>query len=409
MARYNRCHPIVRKLSNTAFVVAWNVIFVFALLGAAELAARAIQFHRLGPNSQNPRELRDRYAEWRNNPAFSDAFVVHNPQGFRRDTETPVAKPVNTIRVFVLEASVTYGQGGMYSDIDDRPPPRNNETIDYYLERELNARFPSRHWEAINAGVRGYRLHQDLARLLSLVLHFQPDYVVSIDGRNDMDVIVEDPSQADPYLTSGLDPDFERLANPASFGSIRVFSSMWLRNNSVLYRTIHEWMAKRAQMRYFNRKLITGPLKNPVRWEDLTPAEQTQYRVSASLLDSYVREIRQIHAILAVDRIPDLFVLQPELVLTRKPLVGTEPRLNEMTRRRDGNLSTYGFATLYPKLARQLAADASARGYRFMDLTGAFDGMTDQAFTDFCHLTPHGNRIVAERIFASLADSFHER
>jgi lysophospholipase L1-like esterase len=399
----------VRKLSKTALVVAWNFIFVFVLLGAAELAARAIQLHRLGPNSQNPRELRDRYAEWRNNPVFSDSFVHHNSQGFRRDAETPPAKPANTIRVFVLGASVAYGQGGMYSDIDDRPPPRNNETIDYYLEHELNARFPSRHWEAINAGVRGYRLHQDLARLLSLVLRFQPDYVVSIDGRNDIDAILENPSQADPYLTRELDPDFERLANPASFGSIRVFASMWLRNDSVLYRTIHEWMAKRTQMRYFNRKLITGRLRNPVRWEDLTPAEQSRYRLSACQLDAYIHEVRQIHAILAVDRIPDLFVLQPELVLTRKPLVGTEPRLDEMTRRREGNLSMYGFATLYPKLARQLAADAPARGYRFADLTGAFDGADGQTFTDFCHLTPYGNRMVAERIFESLADSFHER
>ena len=231
---------------------------MFALLGAAELTARAIQFRRLGPNSQNPRELRDRRAEWRNNPAFSDAFVHHNLQGFRRDAETPVAKPANTIRVFVLGASVAYGQGGMYSDIDDRPPPRNDETIDYYLEHKLNARFPSRHWEAINAGVRGYRLHQDLARLLSLVLHFQPDYVVSIDGHNDMDAILEERARSDPYLTRGMDPDFERLANPVSFGSIRVFASMWLRNDSVLYRTIHEWMAERTQIALLRPKTCSA-------------------------------------------------------------------------------------------------------------------------------------------------------
>jgi len=359
----------VRKLSKTAFVVAWNVIFVFASLGAAELAARAIQFHRLGPDSQKPRELRDRYTEWRNNPAFGDAFVHHNSQGFRRDAETPLAKPANTMRVFVLGASVAYGQGGMYSDIDDRPPPRNNETIDYSLERELNARFPSRHWEAIDAGVRGYRLHQDLARLLSLVLRFQPDYVVSIDGRNDMDAIQEDPSQADPYLILGTDPDFDRLANPASFGSLRVFASMWLRDDSVLGRAIHEWMEKRTRLRYFDRHLLNAPLKNPVRWEDLTPAE----RLSEHQFDAYIHAVRQIHAILAVDQTPDLFVLQPKLVLTRKPLVGTEPRLDEMARRREGNLFAYGDATLYPKLARQLAADAPARGYRFVDLTGAFE------------------------------------
>lgn len=399
----------MRRPSKTTLVVAWNVILVFVLLAAAELAARAIQFHRLGPNSQNPRELRDRYAEWRNNPAFSDSFAHHNSQGFRRDADTPLTKPPNTIRIFILGGSVAYGAAGIYPDIEDRPPPRNNQTIDYYLEQELNARFPSRHWEAINAGVRGYRLHQDLACLLSLALRFQPDYVVSIDGYNDMSAVLENGLRSDPYLTLGLDPDFERLANPASFGSIPAFASMWLRNDSVLYRTIHEWKEERARLRYFDRDLLRGPLRNPVRWEDLTPAQQSRYRLSASQLDFYLHEVRQIHAVLAVDRIQDLFVLQPELVLTRKTLVGTEPRLDEMTRRRDGNLAMYGLATLYPKLARQLADDAPAHGYRFVDLTGAFDDVCGQTFTDICHLTPNGNRVVAARIFGALAESFHAR
>lgn len=384
--------------SRTALVIVWNIAAVAALFAIAEIAARAIQFHRFGPNSQRPRELRDRYAAWRNNPGFGDIFTHHNSQGFRRDRETPLEKPPNTVRIFLLGGSVAYGAGGIYTDIDDRPPPRDNETIDYYLEKELNARLPSRHWEVINAGVRGYRLHQDLARLVSLVLRFHPDYVVSIDGRNDMDAILEDPEHTDPYLSTGVDPEFDLLANPASLGSIREFAATWLRNDSVLAHTVHEWMAERARMRYLNRRQIAGGLKKPVRWEDLTPPEQLRYRESASRLDSYTRVVRQMHAILAVERVADLFVLQPELLLTRKPLAGTEPRLEEMTRRREGNSYVYGFTALYPRLAAALTDDARLGGYHFLDATGAFDNMHSQAFTDFCHLTPEGNHAVAERI-----------
>ncbi len=374
-----------------------------ALFGIAEFTARAIEFRKLGPHSQQPRELRDRYAGWRSNPAFSDIFIHHNAEGFRRDADTPLTKPANTVRIFLLGGSVAYGTEGIYPEIENRPPPRGNQTIDYYLEHSLNARFPEKHWEVINAAVPGYRLHQDLARLLSVVLRDQPDYVVSLDGANDIGPLLKAPPHYDPYLMPEWAPGFDQLANPASFGSLRMFATAWLRNNSVLVRLTQDWMVRRATLHDHQRRALAANPKNPARWEDLTPAEQTQFTVSASQLDSYLREVRQIHAILAVDQVRDLFVLQPELLLSSKPLVGTEPRLDDLTRRLEGNLYAYGLTALYPKLADELQADASDRGYGFLNLTDAFDGMPQQAFTDYCHLTPEANQVVAERIFDILS------
>ena len=62
----------------------------------------------------------------------------------------------------------------------------------------------------------------------------------------------------------------------------------------------------------------------------------------------------------------------------------------------------YGFQSLYPQLAGLLTADAKLYGYQFLNLTDVFDTVEAQAFTDYCHLTPEGNRIVADRIFAGL-------
>jgi hypothetical protein len=242
-----------------------------------------------------------------------------------------------------------------------------------------------------------------------MVLRYKPDYVVCIDGHNDIGPLLNAPPRYDPYRIPARETEFNLLANPASLRSLGVFGSAWLRNNSVLFRAIHDSLDSGLDRFHAKPSLPSGPLKNPVRWDELTPVEQNQFRVSASQLDSYVREVRQIHEILALDRVRDVFVLQPELLLTHKRLGGTEVRLDETARRVQGNLYVYGLAALYPKLATELTAEAQARGYRFVNLTDAFDGMQTQAFTDLCHLTPEGNRVVATRIFASLVDSLNER
>jgi len=59
----------------------------------------------------------------------------------------------------------------------------------------------------------------------------------------------------------------------------------------------------------------------------------------------------------------------------------------------------YSYQTLYPLIAKQLTEDAPAEGYHFLDLTSVFDGLNVQTFTDYCHLTPAGNRVAADKIF----------
>jgi hypothetical protein len=54
---------------------------------------------------------------------------------------------------------------------------------------------------------------------------------------------------------------------------------------------------------------------------------------------------------------------------------------------------------LYPLIAKQLTEDAAAERYNFLDLTPAFASADVQAFTDYCHLTPAGNQVVANTIF----------
>jgi hypothetical protein len=401
---------IMGRPLSTALVVAWNIVAVVALLAGVEFTARMIQCHRIGGDIRQSIELRDRYAVWRNNPSFHDAFARHNREGFRRDEDTPLEKAPNNVRVFVLGASTAYGAGSLYPDVEGTPPqPRNDQTISYYLGKELNARFPSRRWEVVNAAVPAHRLHQELALLLSRVLRYHPDYVICIDGVNDMRAILNAAENYDPYRIDDRQVEFDLLANPASFASLKAFASVWLRRESALVHAVQDWSTERRRARYVAQTSLTGPLREPVTWDDLTAAEQRQYGIGAAHLESYVREIRQIHAILDLDHVQGLFVLQPHIILTRKPMAGTEPRLRELTHRREGNLYVYGIATLYPKLADALEADGAVAGYRFANLIDTFDTVQTQAFTDYCHLTPEADRVMAERIFDSLSDSFAAR
>jgi hypothetical protein len=135
----------------------------------------------------------------------------------------------------------------------------------------------------------------------------------------------------------------------------------------------------------------------------MTPDEQHRYQTAAGKIAEFSPPVRQLQHLAAMEGTKTLFVLQPQIAATRKPLTGVEGRLLEYWSKIDGPLYVYGFQTLYPRLARALSDGAQTEGYGFLDATGVFDHMSVQTFTDYCHLTPAGNQAVADAIFDSLA------
>ena len=55
-----------------------------------------------------------------------------------------------------------------------------------------------------------------------------------------------------------------------------------------------------------------------------------------------------------------------------------------------------------------MSSAATRDGFLFLDLTDVFDHTPGQTFSDSCHLTAEGNRVIAERVFQFLGDSFAE-
>lgn len=391
------------------------VFLPVALLCGIEAAVRLVLWKRYGATGPTTTSLRDRYVAWRNNPAFRRVDIRHNPQGFRRSTVTPRRKPPGTVRIFLLGGSTAYGSSTGFANIDrEHVRLYNHETIDAWLEKKLNASFPERRWEVINAAVSGYRLHQQLALIESVILGYQPDQFILLDGYNDV-VQLFDAARWDRL--EGFDVhantlgqgEFDLLANPKSFGSLFVFANSWLRANSSLVRLMEDrgvslirspW----EQTQPYGRREFA----EPVQVSDLDPKARQQAAAALTQAAYYVHTARQIHRISSLDGIRPVFLLQPILVLSHKPFTDTERKMREYDAASGGPLYLYLFREAYHKLADGMAAAAEKDGFHFVNMENLYDRWSGQAFTDFAHLTPEGNRLVAEEVFAHFGRTFAE-
>jgi hypothetical protein len=109
--------------------------------------------------------------------------------------------------------------------------------------------------------------------------------------------------------------------------------------------------------------------------------------------------IRRNALILEDEGIPTMFMLQPMLALERKNL----ERMPEIER----ELFAFNVASwppnyeefllqATPKIAAMIESEVEPTGASFLDLTAIFQESEGQIFTDYAHLTPEGNRILAE-------------
>jgi hypothetical protein len=279
----------------------------------------------------------------------------------------------------------------------------NNQTIDYYLEQKLDQAFPSKHWEVVNAAVPAYQLSQELAWIESGLLRYRPDCVILLDGYNDIDALWKGVSDNyDPYANVEDSKQFNLLADPGSFGSLVFFLAEWMRANSASFRLIEDHL-RSIETQWHSAERKTRQVSNPVRFSDLTPTEQLRFATARSQLGYYTHTVKQIHHILDLDGVKAIFLLQPVVFVTHKQLTGSEQRIleDELTFRGKG----YAFEQLLPEIDAGMTAAARQDGFVFLNLTDVFDQTSDQTFSDDVHLTPDGNRVIAERLFLLVKDT----
>jgi lysophospholipase L1-like esterase len=397
----------MRSAIKIGLIASYSIAFVCVALLTMEYGARKIVYGQFGLPGRQTELILDRWAAFVNNPNYNANGVRVNAQGFRRDANLSLVKPADTIRIFLLGGSVAYGGETLYPEIDEHLKfLNNNQTIDHYLEARLNSVFPQQHWEVVNAAVKGYFLNQDLALFLSTLRRYKPNFLVLLDGVNDIFEMIQSPENEDGYNTAGFGDEFTGLTNPELM-SLRLMATTWLFNHSALYRSMQESVALRHRIRARRERAKALPANLHPDLASLSSNQRQQYQTALGRLDNYVRMVRQIHLLAQLEGTSALFVLQPEIATTRKRLTGIEMQLFDYWSRVEGPFGVFAFQNLYPQLSGRLVVDAANEGYRFIDLANVFDRANVQTFTDYCHLTAAGNQIVANAIFDSLAISLH--
>jgi hypothetical protein len=345
----------------------------------------------------------DPYKNIRLTPDWTDSRGVrHSAQGFRRDGLVTRDKPAGTTRIFLMGASTAYGLGGMWPHLQrEFEVLDNSETISAYLESILADSLADTSVEVINAGVPSIWTHHHLINLNQTILSFAPDLILFLDGWNDHYFINADHDQFASYAQT---EQAGVIMGPPTLASLGRMNAWWLFRRSAFFQVVGR------ALRALKPMILRPP---PPR--SIDPA-QALVALPAVFERSALRMIERNALILRQEGIPALFLLQPMLALER----GNLARMPEIERRLfEFNIQAWApgyeqFLTgAAPYVARRIEETVVPLGARFADLTGLFSAPSGQIFTDYAHLTPEGNRIVAEHVapmvVAMLRDSVTTR
>ena len=141
-----------------------------------------------------------------------------------------------------------------------------------------------------------------------------------------------------------------------------------------------------------------NPDRSPVN------VELSLERVRANFPENALAMHRRAGIILKDAGVHPVLMLQPLLILQRdrEEMVGIERELF------DFNVDSYRpnveefYRLAVPYLRDTESQMAREIGASYLDLTPVFDSVAGQAFTDYAHLTPLGNEVVAEAILEHL-------
>lgn len=309
--------------------------------------------------------------------------IRNNSVGFRRSTEVSVAKPAGTYRIFLMGGSTAYGLGGLWRQIQTKYEViKNSQTIDADLERMLDDSLPGTHVEVINAAIVSTWTHHELIYLNQKILHYNPDMVLFLDGFNDFYYFNRNHDQFADY---SYDLESRIIMGKPTLYSLAFANGWWLFRKFALFNVLGRGLR-------LAKLLVTPrPAQPPINVDSAMAG--MRYVFPRNALTMW----RRSGLILKDAGVVPVFMLQPMLILERgnAQMPPIERKLF------DFNVESYRpnyeqFAHQAVAFVRDTAADmARDIGGHFIDLTRIYRDKKDQMFTDYCHLTPEGNQVLA--------------
>jgi hypothetical protein len=261
---------------------------------------------------------------------------------------------------------------------------RNDETIDHYLERYLEDRLGAGRVEVINAAITSHQSHHHLIYLNQTVLKYSPDMVVFIDGFNDY---YEYQKGFDQFRSYAYQERAHRMLTEPSVEAWATYSGWWLFRKS---HAVH--LAGRTLLPVWQRISRIG--RERARIDDI-PAALENLRANART--NFLSMVERNALILRHQSVVPVFTLQPELVFRQAKVLTPMERDIYRELSTEWQVHYVEFKNAARPVVAGLLREATARtGAAFIDLTDPFGGMSEDAYTDYCHLTPMGNKRLAE-------------
>jgi hypothetical protein len=356
------------------------VLIAVILEGGTRLYLRKSQGYSGGPLLQY---VFDPYKNVLPTPNWVDTRgVKHNGQGFRRSADVSLRKPEGTFRVFLMGGSTAYGTGGLWPHIQRTYPViKNSQTIDAYLERDLGKRFPGTRFEVINAAIPSIWTHHHLIYLNQTILKYQPDMVVLLDGYNDFYQTQKDHDQFGSY---SYQEHSRVIMGDPTLRSLAYTNAWWLGRKSAF---VHVLMRRARVVKQLFRSYDRTPMNVPAA---LAALREIFPKNALTMVD-------RIALLLQHEKVDAVFVLQPMLIMERgrTGMPAVEKQLL------DFNVKSY--LPNYEAFMRQAVPLVSAmtrktvegNGAMFLDATNVFATAQGQVFTDYVHLTPQANQVLA--------------
>jgi len=243
----------------------------------------------------------------------------------------------------------------------------DSATIPSYLSEKLNA-GANACFEVLNLGMIGYVMNQESIYLIQeLKAGWRPDVAIFYDGINDA-------------LVGAVSP-----ALPATHYGYSEIKSKW--ESRVL-----SWPDLVGRSYFFQ---VTTRLESRIRSRvqgDLS--EQAGNNLARATLDNYESNVLLVQALGKAYGFEVRFFWQPVLLFGKKPQTPIERALSENQRVEKAIQVVY-----------EEAENRSAARGKHVSLAHVFDQTTETIYTDWSHLGPRGNEIVAEAIAAALGPS----
>lgn len=254
------------KIPNLFKNLALLFVAIFIVIILCEIGTRIFW---ASPKFKYPQTLHDTHEVlgWVMKPN-QKAYTWHIPVSINslglRDTEIPVKKPVNKIRLLNIGDSVTFGV-----------LVGNDETYANQLEGMLNQADSTHSYDVINAGVQRYFLYQEVDYLRLNGLELEPDIVVAGLYINDLG-----------FRPATWEREYEK-------GREKIATVLWNHIPFIMNNIKNSAFVGLLRNRYFKLKHATRG-KNSISYKILNGIKDAQMKKLWNAAEGYIDELKTI-------------------------------------------------------------------------------------------------------------------